>query len=196
MRRDGREQWLNLHEVVERGALSIVERDAAHGGAALVRGQVAELAEATRNGLTLIRRQRAKLLHGATHLTTLLRIEPLHILDVCLRISTLLRIHRVQLRETLAIALLGLRRKLAEAGLVGQGPLLLLGCQVFVSFHPLAEVLAAARSLSTVAAGAHALALGGTAILLRWRSLHTRLRPLTLRPIIASRRHTAEALSR
>lgn len=110
MRRDGWKQRLNLHEVVERGALSIVERDAAHGGAALVRGQVAELAEATRNGLTLIRRQRAKLLHGATHLTTLLRIEPLHILDVCLCISALLRIHRVQLRETLAIALLGLRR--------------------------------------------------------------------------------------
>jgi len=55
--------------------------------------------------------------------------------------ATLLRRHAVELGETVAHALLGLSRKVVEAGLALERLLLLIERKAAMSIHPLCEML-------------------------------------------------------
>jgi hypothetical protein len=145
------EHGFYAHEVVERGALGVVEGHAAHGGIALVGWEIAEFAEVASNGAALVGWESAELLHGSADLAPLVWRELLHAFVAFEDALPLLRVHGVELRQTLVLALLGLRRKLAEAGFALQCLLLLGWSEIAVLVHPFGEMLTARRACTALA---------------------------------------------
>jgi hypothetical protein len=100
-----------------------------------------QVTEGARHQPAAINRQAAQLLHGIANLLPLRHGQMFHQLVVFEYPPALLVGHVIQLGETVQHALLGLRRKLAEAGLILQSLLLLRERQIAVAIHPLGEVL-------------------------------------------------------
>jgi hypothetical protein len=75
------------------------------------------------------------------NLLPLLRSKMLNRLSVLNHAAALFGRHVVELREVVSQGLLGLRREIAEAGLILERALLLCQGQIAVTVHPLAQML-------------------------------------------------------
>lgn len=106
-----------------------------------------EIAEGMGDHAAAIFGERAQLLHSSAKLLSLRRAETLNRFVALDQTATLVGRHVVELRETIAQMLLGLRRKLAKAGFILERALLLGKRHVAVAAHPLAEVLLTLRPL-------------------------------------------------
>jgi hypothetical protein len=106
-----RKQWFHAQQVAEGGTLGIVHPAIAirvHGGEPLVRWKIAKLAEGPCDSAPLLRRKRTKLLHSAAHFGALVEIEVLYRLRAIQEALPTLRGHGIELRKTIAHALLSL----------------------------------------------------------------------------------------
>jgi hypothetical protein len=141
---DGNE-GLNSEEAGEGVAFLIgelvPETVGAEDGLALRLRHLAEVTEGTGDQAAAIFGEAAKLLHGSANLLTLGRREMRDGLVVLNDAAALFGRHTVELRETIEHVLLRQRRKVAEARLLLQGPLLVSERLVAVTIHPLAEMI-------------------------------------------------------
>jgi len=123
-----RKIWFDCQEPGERVAF-LFRKLAAEAiffedGVALLWRHLAEIAEGTSDKTATVFRKAAKLPQSAHYLLSLWRRQMLHSLSPFNHAAALLGCHIVKLCQTVAHALLCLRRKISEAGLVFQGSLL------------------------------------------------------------------------
>ncbi len=138
-----RKQRLNAKQIGQRVVFLCSELPAVtviQGGHAVCRGQSTKLPKSLTHGSAPVGRQTVPLGHRATNLLTLLGCELLHPFCVLEHAFALLRGQGIQLGQTVPHALLGLWRKLAEAGFGLERVLLLLRGKVTVARHPLLQV--------------------------------------------------------
>lgn len=104
-------------------------------------GHLAKITEGSCDQAATVFGETAKLLHGPADLLTLRRREMRHGFVVLDDAAALLGRHVVKLGEAVEHALLCLGGKVAEAGFLLQGSLLIGERQIAMTVHPLGEVL-------------------------------------------------------
>ena len=140
-----RKIWLNREKIGESVALLLGELAAktilVHQSLALRLGHLTEIAKGASDEAPTILGKAAVLFQSAANLLPLRRSEMFHVLRACEDSLALIGRHVVQLRETVAHALLRLCRKVAEARFILKRALLLCGRKIAVTCHPLRQVL-------------------------------------------------------
>jgi len=136
---------LHGEEVREGGAFLVGELAAKTIGVenslALREGHLADVTKGAGYKTSAVLGKAAELLHRSSNLLPLWRAEPLHGFGALEQATALFRLHIVKLGESILHALLGLPRKLAEAGFILQRLLLLRERQIPVAGDPLRKML-------------------------------------------------------
>lgn len=135
----------NCKQTGERIALLVGELTAetvlAHEGLTLSRRHLTQVAEGAGYKPPPILRETAILIERAAKLLPLWRSEMFYRFVMFQYATALLRRHVVELGKTVPHGLLGLRRKVAEAGLILERTLLICKGEVAMAVHPLGQML-------------------------------------------------------